>query len=109
MKRRIRLTESDLHRIIKESVKRILKESNGLFDVYTNDHMQNAPVFVSYNGTLYQLPKEMEHMLRELGTRNGRINLLDAITNGQIEPSNIDVLQLKRRGYQSRPFNANAF
>lgn len=28
MKRRIRLTEGDLHRIVKESVKRILRESN---------------------------------------------------------------------------------
>lgn len=28
MKQRIRLTESDLHRIVKESVKRVLKESN---------------------------------------------------------------------------------
>lgn len=28
MKRRVRLTESDLHRIIKESVKRILRESD---------------------------------------------------------------------------------
>lgn len=30
MKRKIRLTESDLHRIVKESVKRVLKESKGL-------------------------------------------------------------------------------
>lgn len=29
MKRRIRLSESDLHRIVKESVRRILKEDNG--------------------------------------------------------------------------------
>lgn len=28
MKKRVRLTESDLHRIVKESVKRILSESN---------------------------------------------------------------------------------
>lgn len=28
MKRRIRLSESDLHRIVKESVRRILKEDN---------------------------------------------------------------------------------
>jgi hypothetical protein len=30
MKKIIRLTESDLHRIVKESVKRILKEDNSL-------------------------------------------------------------------------------
>ena len=29
MKRRIRLTESDLHRVIKESVKKVLKEVKG--------------------------------------------------------------------------------
>ena len=34
MKRKIRLTESDLHKIVKESVKRVLKEGNirDLFD-----------------------------------------------------------------------------
>lgn len=30
MKRRIRLTESDIHRIVKESVNRVLKEDSGL-------------------------------------------------------------------------------
>ena len=34
MKRRIRLTESDLHRIVKESVKRILKEDEWDYDYY---------------------------------------------------------------------------
>ena len=44
MKRKIRLTEGELHRIIKESVKRILKEgedylfSNGNFDSYAYDY-----------------------------------------------------------------------
>ena len=44
MKRKIRLTESELHRIIKESVKRIIKESedyllpNGNFDSYAYDY-----------------------------------------------------------------------
>jgi len=32
MKRKIRLTESDLHRIVKESVKKLLKEENGYID-----------------------------------------------------------------------------
>lgn len=32
MKQRIRLTESQLHRVIKESVKRVLRESNELDD-----------------------------------------------------------------------------
>ena len=41
MKRRIRLTESDLHRIVKESVKRILREGkydldNGGFDLHAS-------------------------------------------------------------------------
>jgi len=35
MKKRIRLTEGDLHRIVKESVKRVLKESN-------NDRIEKA-------------------------------------------------------------------
>ena len=39
MKNRIRLTESDLHKIVKESVKRVLRE-NESNNVYTN---QNVP------------------------------------------------------------------
>lgn len=35
MKQRIRLTESQLHRVIKESVKRVLRESNELDDEFT--------------------------------------------------------------------------
>ena len=35
-KKLIRLTESDFHRIVKESVKRVLKEEIG--DVTTNNH-----------------------------------------------------------------------
>ena len=44
MKRKIRLTESELHRIIKESVKRIIKENenylfpNGSFDSFAYDY-----------------------------------------------------------------------
>lgn len=33
MKKRIRLTENDLHRIVKESVKRLLKEENSETEV----------------------------------------------------------------------------
>jgi hypothetical protein len=40
MKRRIRLTESDLHRIVKESVDRILKEYTGDFG-YSDDPNYN--------------------------------------------------------------------
>ena len=39
-KKRIRLTESDLHRIVKQSVKRVLRESDNTNTVYTN---QNKP------------------------------------------------------------------
>jgi hypothetical protein len=46
MKRRIRLTESDLHRVIKESVKRILSEAGHLYykdedgNVHTNSNVK---------------------------------------------------------------------
>ncbi len=105
----IRLTESDLHRIVKESVKKILKESIGVFEVYTNDYMQNAPVFVRIGEEFYKVPQEMESMIGELGTRQGRMTFIDAITNGEIPSCNVDVLKLKGHGYKSRAFNANAF
>lgn len=52
MKQTIRLTESDLHRIVRESVKRILKESNNEFtysdsyDLGNGRHRQT----IIYNG-----------------------------------------------------------
>lgn len=108
-KKLIKLTESDLHRIVKESVKKILKESVGVFEVYTNDYMQNAPVFVRVGEEFYKVPQEMESMIGELGTRQGRMTFIDAITNGEIPSCNVDVIKLKGHGYKSRAFNANAF
>jgi len=92
--------------IISETIKRVINESNdGLFDVYTSDN--GKPVFVSYGGNFYQLPNEMISMLRELGTRNGRVNFLNALSN--VRPTNVDVTKLKGFGYKNRSFNANAF
>lgn len=109
MKQRIRLTESQLNRVIKESVKKILRESIGVFDVYTNDYKKGLPVYVRVNSDFYQVPPEKMAMLRELGTRQGRRDFIDTITNGEIPTCDIDVLELRGRGYKSRAFNANAF
>ena len=49
MKRRIRLSESDLHRIVKESVRRILKEDNGTLGRYYSGGYQVC-VFPTSNG-----------------------------------------------------------
>lgn len=47
MKRRIRLTEGDLHRIVRESVKRILREQREPWDHhdpdYEDDWFENLP------------------------------------------------------------------
>jgi hypothetical protein len=58
MKRKVRLTESDLHNIIKESVKRILSEAGHLYNkdedgnVYTNSnakwHDVEGTTFISH-------------------------------------------------------------
>ncbi len=43
MKRKVRLTECDLHRIIKESVKRVLKEGGHFRNSYRVDiHLPNS-------------------------------------------------------------------
>lgn len=43
MKRKVRLTEGDLHRIIKESVKRVLKEGGHFRNSYRVDiHLPNS-------------------------------------------------------------------
>ena len=109
MKKIVRLTEGDLHRIIKESVKRVIRENKyGVFDVYTKD--KYSPVFVRYGGesVLYEIPKELEPMLRDLDTRDGRIDFIDALSNANLEPQDIDV-DLREYGYRIRSFNANAW
>jgi len=40
MKNRIRITESDLHKIVKESVNRILTEQNGTYET-TDDYYES--------------------------------------------------------------------
>lgn len=43
MKRKVRLTEGDLHRIIKESVKRVLREGGHFMNSYRVDiHLPNS-------------------------------------------------------------------
>ena len=109
MKKIVRLTEGDLHRIIKESVNKLLRENKyGIFDVYTKD--KYSPVFVRYVGesVLYEIPKELEPMLRDLDTRDGRRDFIDALSNSNLEPQDIDV-DLREYGYRIRSFNANAW
>lgn len=109
-KKLVKLTESDLHRIIKETAERILNESNnGLFDVYSNDSMGNAPVFVYYDNKCYLLPQEMRDMLYELGTRGGRVEFLNELINIQPLEKPMDAYSLKLMGYKRHSFNANAF
>lgn len=121
------LNEAQLCKMISESIKNLLSEywdedgdwdkainsNEGVFNVYTNDYSNNAPVFVGVvvggNEVHYKVPEEMKPMLKDLGTKQGRTAFLNAITNGNVPSCNIDVLNLKGRGYKSRAFNANAF
>ena len=91
MKKRIRLTENDLHRVIKESVKKVLKEAsydaNGNFDEEQhnldlisdlNDEMRNvnnnindalsslnaiiSPSFIELTSTSFTITKSPEYI-----------------------------------------------
>lgn len=52
MKRRIRLTESDLHRVIKESVRKILNETNEMTEEYgwVIGRLNSGHIIESYRG-----------------------------------------------------------
>ena len=72
MKRKVRLTESDLHRLIKESVKGILKESQddwNLRDEYSEDEM-----FSLINTALSSLNKA-----RDYARKNGNGNIYELL------------------------------
>lgn len=47
-------------------------------------------------------------MLRDLDTRDGRRDFIDALSNENLEPQDIDV-DLREYGYRIRSFNANAW
>ena len=47
-------------------------------------------------------------MLRDLDTRDGRRDFIDALSNANLEPQDIDV-NLREYGYRIRSFNANAW
>ena len=107
-KQKYNMTESQLNDLIKECITEVLAEStNGLFDVYTSGN--GKPVFVTYGGKFYQLPDEMVGMLRELGTKNGRVAFINALQNVPPREKPLDVYSLKMMGYKNRSFNANAF
>jgi hypothetical protein len=65
MKQIIRLTESDLHRIVKESVNRIIREWNGDRDINPEDdklwdEYDNNPYYETDNGKVDRYHKERE-------------------------------------------------
>lgn len=71
MKRRVKITESDLHRIVKESVKRILKESenNGKKEIFTIDgfnvETEEDASDMKYCGAVYYSEDEAVKAARE--------------------------------------------
>ena len=56
MKRKIRMTESDLHRIVKESVRRILKESDEEEEFYDDFGNEEEKEFYNEFGNQSQYP-----------------------------------------------------
>ena len=83
MKRIIRLTESDLHRIVKESVKRILKEDNSmelrvagkiLDDIrYNNPELlQGSPEdLIEYVMATHQVPRNIAELVTNMAKGKG--------------------------------------
>ena len=72
MKRRIRLTEGDLHRIVKESVKRVLKE----------DDTQNLGIY-NYDPTDYD---ELNMKIKAIMSKVSEIRkMIEDISTSQID------------------------
>ena len=78
MKKIIRLTERDLHRIIENSVRRVIRETknddieNGeeaydedAIDTYANDHMISDGDYDDYLGFLHDKYREMENDMED--------------------------------------------
>lgn len=74
-KKLIRLTESDLHRIVKESVNRVLKEDDSTPNIYNNRSM--------FAKLMYQTMSKMHDINETLfyNVLNGRINQFKILSN----------------------------
>lgn len=108
---RIRLTESQLHKVIKESVKRVLKESEryGMFDALSSARHPEDGIYIKHNGQFYHIPNE-EVGNYDFTTRDGRRKIIDAIRSGNINPQDpINGAEEGSWGYKRRSFNADAF
>ena len=74
MKQLIRLTESDLHNLVKEAVKKVLKEHNELYDEWYQEedydgHQGQPGLIRSYDiGTVYDANVESD--AKEMGFNN---------------------------------------
>lgn len=73
MKRRIKLSESTLHRIIKESVRRILTEQNDLNDLYDR-YCKSCPKynetpmdFSTFARAMYRVSNERDRIMNMIG------------------------------------------
>lgn len=78
MKKIIRLTESDLRRVIKETVKKVLKESE--FDNHIADNIFDDMV---KRGLYRRLqPEQLEqYIMREYGLKVGQENIANIVSN----------------------------
>jgi len=115
MKRRIRLTEGDLRRIVNKSVRRVLREGlDGLFEIFISN--SNRPDIAYVNEEFYEIPKGD---VWDLQTRDGRQEFLDTINQGGFNRIDIQAngfedsadfySWLKSHGYRVRHYNASAW
>lgn len=74
-KRLIRLTEQDIHRIVKESVKKILKEDDSAPNIYNNRSM--------FTKLMHQVMSKMQGINDTFfyNVLNGRINQFSILSN----------------------------
>ena len=94
MKRRIKLTESDLHRVIKESVKKVLKENREVFTINAFSIESESSIDeVQYQGPTYYSIDDAIDAARELA-----VSLIDydetvivTVYAGEYEKSNGDI------------------
>lgn len=93
-KNRIRLTESQLNRVIKESVKRVLSE--GIFDKFTNDDIYNGDI----EDIVYELCNNVDIDVAEDNlAKIGRLKFVDEKIDDGIGGNNSKDSYVKLRSY----------
>lgn len=99
MKQRIRLTESSLHRIINESVRRILVENPENFQMFKQEFENSIqPLYTNLGNTISALDAALETREQEYGEKPEK--LVEMLNTAMTLYKQLSIFMKSKRNYE---------